>query len=62
MFERSLDRCGGSAMVPCKVIEDLEGAGVWGGLAPIIEVRISGPPGSGTLRGVDTVIWLLSGR
>ena len=40
-----------------KVIEDLEGAGVWGGLAPIIiEVRISGPPGSGTLRGVDTVI------
>ena len=45
-----------------KVIEDLEGAGVWGGLAPIIEVRISGPPGSGTLRGVDTVIWRLSGR
>ena len=42
---------------PRKVIEDLEGAGVWGGLAPIIEVRISGPPGSGTLRGVDTVIW-----
>ena len=40
-----------------KVIEDLEGAGVWGGLASIIEVRISGPPGSGTLRGVDTVIW-----
>ena len=40
-----------------KVIEDLEGAGVWGGLAPIIKVRISGPPGSGTLRGVDTVIW-----
>ena len=37
-------------MVPCKVIEDLEGAGVWGGLAPIIEVRISGPPGSGSLR------------
>ena len=33
---------------PCKVIEDLEGAGVWGGLAPIIEVRISGPPGSGS--------------
>ena len=28
-----------------------------GGLAPIIEVRISGPPGSGTLRGVDTDIW-----
>ena len=49
-------------MVPRKVIEDLEGAGVWGGLAPIIEVRISGPPGSGTLRGVDTVIWRLSGR
>ena len=22
-------------MVPCKVIEDLEGAGVWGGIAPI---------------------------
>ena len=40
-----------------KVIEDLEGAGVWGGLAPIIEVRISGPPGSGTLWGADTVIW-----
>ena len=40
-----------------KVIEDLEGAGVWGGLAPIIEVRNSGPPGSGTWRGVDTVIW-----
>ena len=37
-------------MVPCKVMEDLEGAGVWGGLAPIIEVRISGPPGSGSLR------------
>ena len=33
-----------------KVIEDLEGAGVWGGLAPIIKVRISRPPGSGTLR------------
>ena len=33
-----------------KVIEDLEGAGVPGGLAPIIKVRISGPPGSGTLR------------
>ena len=43
--------------VKSKVIEDLEGAGVWGGLAPIIEVRISGPPGSGILRGVDTVIW-----
>mgnify|MGYP006367866779 FL=1 len=40
-----------------KVIEDLEGAGVWGGLAPIIKIRISGPPGSGTLRGVDTVVW-----
>ena len=38
-----------------KVIEDEKGTGVWGGLAPIIEVRISGPPGSGTLRGVDTV-------
>ena len=47
---------------PRKVIEDLEGAGVWGGLAPIIEVRISGPPGSGTLRGVDTVVWRLNGR
>ena len=44
-------------MVPRKVIEDVEGAGVWGGLAPIIEVHFSGPPGSGTLRGVDTVIW-----
>ena len=42
MFERSLDRCGGSAMVPCKVIEDLEGAGVWGGLAPIKKERPSG--------------------
>ena len=57
MFELSLVRFSGSAMVPRKVIEDLEGAGVWGGLAPIIEVRISGPPGSGTLRGLDTVIW-----
>ena len=28
-----------------------------GGLAPIIKVRFSGPPWSGTLRGVDTVIW-----
>ena len=37
-------------MVPRKVIEDEKGAGVWGGLAPIIKVRISGPPGSGTLR------------
>ena len=26
-------------MVPRKVIEDLEGAGVWGGLAPIINYR-----------------------
>ena len=37
-------------MVPRKAIEDEKGAGVWGGLAPIIEVRISGPPGYGTLR------------
>ena len=37
-------------MVPCKVIENEKGAGVWGGLAPILEVRISGPPGSGSLR------------
>ena len=37
-------------MVPRKVIEDEKGAGVWGGLAPIKKVRISGPPGSGTLR------------
>ena len=57
MFERSLVRCSGGAKVPRKVIEDEKGAGVLGGLAPIIEVRISGPPGSGTLRGVDTVIW-----
>ena len=35
MFELSLVRCSGSAIVPRKVIEDLEGAGVWGGLAPI---------------------------
>ena len=47
---------------PRKVIEDEKGAGVWGGLAPIIEVRISGPTGSGTLRGVDTVVWRLNGR
>ena len=41
-----------------KVIEDEKGAGLWGDLAPMkIEVRISGPPGSGTLRGVDTVVW-----
>ena len=34
--------------MPRKVIEDEKGAGVWGGLAPIkIEVRFSGPPGSG---------------
>ena len=57
MFERSLVRCSGGAKVPRKVIEDEKGAGVWGGLAPIIEVRISGPPGAGSLRGVDTVIW-----
>ena len=30
MFERSLDRCGGSAMVPSKVIEDEKGAGALG--------------------------------
>ena len=42
---------------PRKVIEDEKGAGAWGGLAPIIKVRISGPPGSGTLWGADTVIW-----
>ena len=42
MFERSLVRCGGSAMVPCKVIEDEKGAGVWGGLAPIKKERPSG--------------------
>ena len=62
MFELSLVRCSGSAIVPRKVIEDEKGAGVWGGLAPIIEIRISGPPGSGTLRGVDTDIWRLNGR
>ena len=29
----------------------LRAQGLWGGIAPIIiEVRISGPPGSGTLR------------
>ena len=56
IFERSLVRCSGSAMVPRKVIEVEKGAGVWGGLAPIIEVRNSGPPGSGSLRrdGVGT--------
>ena len=37
MFELSLVRCSGSEMVPRKVIEDLEGARVWGGLAPIIK-------------------------
>ena len=40
-----------------KVIEDLEGAGVWGGLAPIKKERPCGPPGSGTVRGMDTVAW-----
>ena len=30
MFELSLVRCSGSAMGYCKVIEDLEGAGVLG--------------------------------
>ena len=34
MFELSLDRCSGSAMVPCKVIEDHEGAGVLGRPSP----------------------------
>ena len=34
MFERSLVRCSGSAMGSCKVIEDLEGAGVLGRLRP----------------------------
>ena len=34
MFERSLARCSGSAMVPRKVIEDLEGAGALGRLSP----------------------------
>ena len=48
MFELSLVRCSGSAIVHRKVIEDEKGAGAWGGLAPIIEVRISGPPGSGS--------------
>ena len=37
MFELSLVRCSGSAIVPRKVIEDEKGAGVWGGLAPIIK-------------------------
>ena len=41
MFELSLVRCSGSAMVPRKVIEDLEGAGVWGGLAPIKKKMVS---------------------
>ena len=35
MFELSLGS--GSTMVPRKVIEDEKGAGVWGGLAPIIK-------------------------
>ena len=30
MLELSLDRCSGSAMVPSKVMEDLEGAGALG--------------------------------
>ena len=34
MFELSLVRCSGSAMVRRKVIEDLEGAGVLGRLSP----------------------------
>ena len=34
MFELSLDRCGGSAMVPRKVIEDEKGAGVLGRPSP----------------------------
>ena len=54
MFELSLVRCSGGAKVPRKVIEAEKGAGVWGGLAPIIEVRNSGPPGSGSLRGVES--------
>ena len=37
LVELSLVRCSGSAMVPRKVIEDEKGAGVWGGLAPIIK-------------------------
>ena len=41
MFELSLVRCSGSAIVPRKVIEDLEGAGVWGGLAPIKKKMVS---------------------
>ena len=34
MFERSLVRCSGSAMVPRKVIEDHEGAGALGRPSP----------------------------
>ena len=34
MFELSLDRCSGSAMVPRKVIEDEKGAGVLGRPSP----------------------------
>ncbi len=51
-----------SVILGVKSERTLRAQGLWGGLAPIIEVRISGPPGSGTLRGVDTVIWRLSGR
>ena len=41
MFELSLVRCSGSAIVPRKVIEDEKGAGVWGGLAPIKKKMVS---------------------
>ena len=41
LVELSLVRCSGSAMVPRKVIEDLEGAVVWGGLAPIKKKMVS---------------------
>ena len=42
MFERSLDRYGGSAMVPCKVIEDEKGAGALGRPSPNKKKRPSG--------------------